>query len=149
MGRCQCTTRPARRGWDRTISPWWTRSCGSTAITRRLITQGANVLAVDRNEAGLLRLAAEVSGLGVLATFTADVSDSEQVLGYATRAFELWGQVDGFVNNAGIQTKVRAIVDFPEEDFDRVGLCVGCRCPSRVSWRRVEHSPPTDRSFGL
>jgi len=91
-----------------------------TAITQRLITQGANVLAVDFNTAGLSRLAAEVSGPGVLETFIADVSDAEQVLGYATHAFELWGQVDGFVNNAGIQTQVRPIVEFPEEDFDKV-----------------------------
>jgi NAD(P)-dependent dehydrogenase (short-subunit alcohol dehydrogenase family) len=57
-----------------------------TAITQRLITQGANVLAVDSNTAGLSRLAAEVSGPGVLETFIADVSDAEQVLGYATHA---------------------------------------------------------------
>jgi NAD(P)-dependent dehydrogenase (short-subunit alcohol dehydrogenase family) len=91
-----------------------------TAITKRLIANGANVLAVDSNEAGLSRLATEVSGPGVIKTFAADVSDSEQVLGCATRAFELWGKVDGFVNNAGIQTPVRPIVEFPEEDFDRV-----------------------------
>jgi NAD(P)-dependent dehydrogenase (short-subunit alcohol dehydrogenase family) len=91
-----------------------------TAITQRLITQGGHVLAVDSNSAGLSRLAAEVSGPGVLETFIADVSDAKQVLGYATHAFELWGQVDGFVNNAGIQTQVRPIVEFPEEDFDRV-----------------------------
>ena len=91
-----------------------------TAITKRLIANGANVLAVDSNEAGLSRLATEVSGPGVIKTFAADVSDSEQVLGYATRAFELWRKVDGFVNNAGIQTPVRPIVEFPEEDFDRV-----------------------------
>jgi NAD(P)-dependent dehydrogenase (short-subunit alcohol dehydrogenase family) len=91
-----------------------------TAITKRLIANGANVLAVDSNEAGLSRLATEVSGPGVIKTFAADVSDSEQVFGYATRAFELWGKVDGFVNNAGIQTPVRPIVEFPEEDFDRV-----------------------------
>jgi NAD(P)-dependent dehydrogenase (short-subunit alcohol dehydrogenase family) len=91
-----------------------------TAITKRLIANGANVLAVDSNEAGLSRLATEVSGPGVIKTFAADVSDSEQVLGYATRACELWGKVDGFVNNAGIQTPVRPIVEFPEEDFDRV-----------------------------
>ena len=66
------------------------------------------------------RLAAEISGPGVLETFVADVSDAEQVLGYAIRAYDLWGQVDGFVNNAGIQTPVRPIVEFPEEDFDRV-----------------------------
>src|ERR1700737_1498843 len=91
-----------------------------TAITQRLVTQGAHVLAVDFNYAGLSRLAAEVSGPGALETFSADVSDAEQVLGYATRAFELWGQVDGFVNNAGIQTPVRPIIEFPEEEFDRV-----------------------------
>jgi NAD(P)-dependent dehydrogenase (short-subunit alcohol dehydrogenase family) len=91
-----------------------------TAITRRLITQGANVLAVGSGAAGLSRLAAEVSGPGALETFSADVSDAEQVRGYATRAFELWGQVDGFVNNAGIQTPVHPIIEFPEEDFDHV-----------------------------
>src|SRR5882672_12060316 len=91
-----------------------------TAITQRLIAQGANVLAVASDEAGLARLITKVSGPGALQTFVADVSDSEQVLGYATRAFELWGKVDGFVNNAGIQTPVRPIVDFPEKDFDRV-----------------------------
>ena len=42
------------------------------------------------------------------------------MLAYVTRAFALWGQIDGFVNNAGIQTPVRPIVDFPEEHFDRV-----------------------------
>lgn len=36
------------------------------------------------------------------------------------RAVELWGQVDGFVNNAGIQVRVHTIEEFPEEDFDRV-----------------------------
>jgi len=90
------------------------------AISRRLIAQGANVLAVASDEAGLARLITEVSGPGALQTFVADVSDSEQVRGYDTRAFELWEKVDGFVNNAGIQTPVRPIVEFPEEDFDRV-----------------------------
>ncbi len=89
------------------------------AIVQRLISQGANVLAVARHKSALSRLAT-FSGPGTLETSVADVSDAEQVLGYATRAFALWGQIDGFVNNAGIQTPLRPIVDFPEEDFDRV-----------------------------
>ena len=89
------------------------------AIVQRLISQGANVLAVAGHQSELSRLAT-FSGPGTLETSVADVSDAEQVLGYATRAFALWGQIDGFVNNAGIQTPVRPIVDFPEEDFDRV-----------------------------
>ena len=60
-----------------------------TAITQRLIIQGGHILAVDSNTAGLSRLTAEVSGPGILETFIADVSDAEQVLGYATDAFEL------------------------------------------------------------
>jgi NAD(P)-dependent dehydrogenase (short-subunit alcohol dehydrogenase family) len=90
------------------------------AITQRLISEGANVLAVASDEARLARLAAEVTGPGNLETYVADVSDAEEVLGYATRAFALWGEVDGFVNNAGIQTPVRPIVEFPDEAFDRV-----------------------------
>ena len=89
------------------------------AIVQRLIWQGANVLAVSGHQSEISRLAT-CSGPGSLETSVADVSDAEQVLGYATRAFALWGQIDGFVNNAGIQTPVRPIVDFPEEDFDRV-----------------------------
>ena len=91
-----------------------------TAITQRLISQGANVLAVGSRAGGFPRLVAACSGPGLLETIVADVSDSKQVLEYAKRAFDLWGQIDGFVNNAGIQTPVRPIVDFPEEDFDRV-----------------------------
>jgi NAD(P)-dependent dehydrogenase (short-subunit alcohol dehydrogenase family) len=89
------------------------------AIVQRLISQGANVLAVAEHQSEISRLAT-LSGPGTLETCVADVSDAEQVLAYATRAFALWGQIDGFVNCAGIQTPVRPIVDFPEEDFDRV-----------------------------
>src|SRR5258708_19607264 len=73
------------------------------AIVQRLISQGANVLAVAGHQSEISRLAT-FSGPGTLETSVADVSDAEQVLGYATRAFALWGQIDGFVNNAGIQT---------------------------------------------
>jgi len=89
------------------------------AIVRRLVGQGANVFAVAGSQTNLPMLAT-MSGPGALETFVADVSDAQQVLAYASRASELWGPIDGFVNNAGIQTKVRPIVDFPEEDFDRV-----------------------------
>jgi len=83
------------------------------AIVQRLISQRANVLAVAGHQSELSRLAT-LSGPGTLETSVADVSDAEHVLGYATRAFALWGQIDGFVNNAGIQAPVRPIVDFPE-----------------------------------
>ena len=92
-----------------------------TAIVQRLIAQGAHVLAVAATKEKLLRLSAAcASGPGVLESVVADVSDPKQVLAYATRAVDLWGEVDGFVNAAGIQVAVRPIEDVPEEDFDRV-----------------------------
>lgn len=89
------------------------------AIVQRLVSQGANVLAVAGSERRQSELRA-ISGAGAVEMFIADVSDAEQVHAYANRAFELWGEIDGLVNNAGIQTAVRPIVDFPEEDFDRL-----------------------------
>src|SRR5262245_12120285 len=89
------------------------------AIVERMVTEGANVLAVGGCNRNLSALKS-VSGRGALETFAADVSDAKQVLAYANRAFELWGEIDGFVNNAGIQASVRPIIDVSEEDFDRV-----------------------------
>lgn len=83
------------------------------AIVRRLVCEGENVLAVA-GSAGKLPALPSLSGTGILETVVADVSDAKQVLAYAKRAFELWGEIDGFLNNGGIQTAVRPIVDFPE-----------------------------------
>src|SRR2546422_5118382 len=49
-----------------------------TAITQRLISQGANVLAVGSRAGGFPRLVAACSGPGLLETIVADVSDSKQ-----------------------------------------------------------------------
>jgi NAD(P)-dependent dehydrogenase (short-subunit alcohol dehydrogenase family) len=91
-----------------------------TAIVKRLILQGANVLAVSATKDEVARLAEFRAGPGVLETIVANVTDSNQVRAYALRATELWGEIDGFVNAAGIQTQTHSIPDFPEEDFDRV-----------------------------
>lgn len=56
------------------------------AIVRRLVAQGANVLAVATNKDALMSLkAACASGPGAVEIAVADVRDSEQVLAYATR----------------------------------------------------------------
>ncbi|TPM22531.1 SDR family oxidoreductase [Mesorhizobium sp. B2-3-5] len=89
------------------------------AIAERLISEGANVLAVVEREEERTKLD-KISPQGVLESFVADVTNTEQVKAYAEKAFSLWGAIDGFVNNAGIQTRVRPIVGFPEADFDRV-----------------------------
>src|SRR6266481_730122 len=67
------------------------------AIVQRLVAQGANVLAVASSKTKQAMLT-DICGSGALETIIADVSDAKQVLAYATRALELWGQIDGFVN---------------------------------------------------
>jgi len=53
-------------------------------------------------------------------TVEADVTRSADVARYAAAVAERWGGVDCFFNNAGILGDVRALVDYPEETFDRV-----------------------------
>src|SRR5258708_38827843 len=84
-----------------------------TAITQRLISQGANVLAVGSRAAGFPRLVGAWSGPRPLETLVAGLSDLKEAREYAQRAAGLWGEFDGFVNNPGIQTPVRPVVDFP------------------------------------
>ncbi len=91
------------------------------ATTRRLVQDGAHVLAVDLDARRLKDLSEELSGgAGTIEAFDADVTDADAVAAYAKRAVELWGQVDGFFNNAGIQVPVADVQDFPDRDFDRV-----------------------------
>ena len=91
----------------------------ATAV--RFATEGARLGLVDRARYGLRETLAAVEkagGAGV--TVEADVTRSADVARYAAAVAERWGGVDCFFNNAGILGDVRALVDYPEETFDRV-----------------------------
>lgn len=91
----------------------------ATAV--RFATEGARLGLVDRARDGLRETLAAVEkagGAGV--TVEADVTRSADVARYAAAVAEHWGGVDCFFNNAGILGDVRALVDYPEETFDRV-----------------------------
>jgi NAD(P)-dependent dehydrogenase (short-subunit alcohol dehydrogenase family) len=89
------------------------------AVVERLLAEGAEVLLVD-NDAE--RVAAVVSALGSPAAtgFVADVTRAADVQAYAQRAASLYGSVDFFFNNAGIEGPNAPIGQFPEDAFDRV-----------------------------
>jgi NAD(P)-dependent dehydrogenase (short-subunit alcohol dehydrogenase family) len=91
----------------------------ATAV--RFATEGARLGLVDRARDGLRETLAAVEkagGAGV--TVEADVTRSADVARYAAAVAERWGGVDCFFNNAGILGDVRALVDYPEEPYDRV-----------------------------
>lgn len=93
----------------------------ATAV--RLASEGARLVLVDVDEAGLL--AAERAVLGAapsaeVVTVTADVASEADVRGYVGRTVEEFGRIDGFFNNAGIEGRQGLTEEFGAEEFDRV-----------------------------
>ncbi len=89
-----------------------------SATVRRLHAEGANVVAVDINAAGIDSLAAEL-GDSVLAV-SGDVTSASDTEAFFAAAVERFGSVDMFHANAGIESKVIPVAAFDIEDFDRV-----------------------------
>lgn len=88
-----------------------------TATVKKLLVEGASVVATDLPGLGLKGL----ESLGVqVATVEADVTSSadwERVRGLALDKF---GAIDGLINNAGIEGSMTPILEYPEETFDQV-----------------------------
>lgn len=86
--------------------------------------RGAAVVAVDRDAPGLAALGARMPGGARFVTVTADVSDEAQVAGYAARALEVFGRIDLFFNNAGVEGSRSGawcpIPDLSRADFEEV-----------------------------
>jgi NAD(P)-dependent dehydrogenase (short-subunit alcohol dehydrogenase family) len=100
--------------------------------------EGAQLLLVDLDEAGLAETA-EASGGTVI---VADVTQAADVERYVADAVERFGRIDGFFNNAGIHGVVSPIVDYPIEMFDQViavnlrGVFLGLQSVLRVMLRQ-------------
>ena len=89
-----------------------------SATVRRLFAEGANVVAVDRDGAGIDALAAEL-GEGVLAV-QADVTSESDTQAFFAAAVDRFGSVDMFHANAGVESRVVPVADFDIADFDKV-----------------------------
>lgn len=91
---------------------------GATA-GKMFAESGAHVLLVDIDE-NALEETKKTIGEEQVYTYTADVSDEKQVAAYAEKAKELWGNVDIFLNNAGIEGKVMPLDEYPLDLFHKV-----------------------------
>jgi 3-hydroxybutyrate dehydrogenase len=98
-----------------------------TALARRLAADGAEVVAVDRDEDGLAALARDVSAV---VPVRCDLSD-------LTAVDALPAEVDVLVNNAGLQH----VAPIPEFDPDRFSLIlrVLLEAPFRLARRALPH----------
>ncbi len=86
---------------------------------KHFLAEGARVLLVDINEDDLKKATSELASDDVKYC-VADVTKSSDVERYAQEALKLFGKIDVFFNNAGIEGVVKPIVDYPEEVFDKV-----------------------------
>jgi NAD(P)-dependent dehydrogenase (short-subunit alcohol dehydrogenase family) len=91
---------------------------GSAAV-RQLAERGANVLAVDIDEAGLAQTAAD-DGSGSVVTRKADVSSEEDVKAYVKDAVDQWGTLSGVFNVAGIEGEFQMTGGGSTENYERV-----------------------------
>ena len=96
------------------------------AVCRRLRTEGAKVVAVDRDKSALDALAADLAAEfgpetgAELLTVEADVTSAEDTERFFAAAVERFGSVDLFHANAGIEGVVSDVAHLDIADVDRV-----------------------------
>jgi NAD(P)-dependent dehydrogenase (short-subunit alcohol dehydrogenase family) len=89
------------------------------ATAKLFLEEGAKVLLVDISEGELKEVVTDL-GSKNLAYCVADVSKVIEVKHYVSKAVKLFGKIDVFFNNAGIEGVVKPFVDYPEDVFDKV-----------------------------
>ncbi|MGB8406771.1 MAG: short-chain dehydrogenase/reductase [Mycobacterium sp.] len=88
------------------------------ATARLLVTEGAQVALVDRDETALRRVAASLDGGAV--PFIADVTDADALDRTMAQVIEQLGGIDIVIANAGIVGPITTFAAMTAEEFDRV-----------------------------
>lgn len=88
------------------------------AATKLFAREGANVLAVDIDAAGLERAVAAVEG--TVSAFAADLTQPDQAERTMATAIDRYGSIDVLLPNAGIWGTVADLAQYPVETFKRV-----------------------------
>jgi 3alpha(or 20beta)-hydroxysteroid dehydrogenase len=114
-----------------------------SAAAMRFAQEGANIVLVDIAKAALDEKVHEIESAGGTAlAVAADVTCSADVERYTAAAVELFGGIDCFFNNAGVEGVVTPLLSYPEADFDRViavnlkGVWLGLQHVGRVMRER-------------
>lgn len=88
------------------------------ALASLFDAEGANLMLLDRDEAGLMRVASTLNGSAL--THVVDVTDSASVRKAADAAFLAWTNVHLVCSNAGIMPPVRPFWELEETDLARL-----------------------------
>jgi NAD(P)-dependent dehydrogenase (short-subunit alcohol dehydrogenase family) len=91
------------------------------ATAEGFAARGATVALAARREDELAEIVAKIKARGGAAAFVkTDVSVAKDVDQMVARTMDAFGRLDYAVNNAGIEGKLAAITDLPEEEWDRI-----------------------------
>jgi NAD(P)-dependent dehydrogenase (short-subunit alcohol dehydrogenase family) len=90
------------------------------ATAEAFLRQGARVALVDLFQGALDATVAELSEHGEVIGIRADVSKEDDVTHYVAQTLEAFGRIDVFFNNAGIEGKVKPLVETELADFEKV-----------------------------
>lgn len=85
--------------------------------------EGARLALVDLDESGLAETSTAVSGVAPEAEVlrvTADVRSEDDVRRFVGETVRVFGRIDGFFNNAGIEGRQNRTEDFGTDEFDDV-----------------------------
>jgi NAD(P)-dependent dehydrogenase (short-subunit alcohol dehydrogenase family) len=104
------------------------------AAAMSLARAGAEIMLVDINAEALARRRGAIEALGVrVETQVADVSKSSEVAAYVANAVKVFGRIDAFFNNAGIEGKLGPTHEYDEAEWDKIiavnqkGIFLGLR----------------------
>src|SRR5690625_3226328 len=89
----------------------------------RVASEGAKLVLIDLNEEVLKEtelLIKKESSDAELLTVKADVSNEDEVKNYVDQAVKIFGKIDGFFNNAGIEGKQNLTEDYGSDEFQKV-----------------------------
>lgn len=89
------------------------------ASARRFVAEGAKVMLVDRERAGLDALVKSLPE-GRATAMLADVASARDTTAYVEATVARWGPIDVLFSNAGISGVIRPVTDYPEDVFDQV-----------------------------
>lgn len=90
------------------------------ALAIGMAEAGANIILVARTERDLKETAQEIERLGRTAyIFPCDITDRKQVVETVARAYEQVPQIDGLVNNAGMNIRSKAL-DVTEDEWETI-----------------------------
>ncbi len=85
-------------------------------LAEKLAAQGAKLALGDLNHDGVKAVAAALDGPGIACA--CDVRVEQQVAEFVAKTVAEFGRIDIAINNAGIGTPMKSLVDTTEEDMD-------------------------------